>query len=495
MSAYYLRVEAVNLAHTVYDTEDLSTVRGGGLALLRAVEWVGERFGLEPVTLGASAGIFELPAADAEDAERRRREVERFLAEHRQEYEGAEGEPGALDLGRLTFVADVTPASDDFALDRRRLLARNRFRQMQSPSLVVPIEAAPEGAGPCEADRLRPVAEGCYGKPRRGTGRGSHRVSRSVWDRREFGRAQKQAFYQDETGERFPGGFSEDFEGLSGDPGAEPAPDGALLAGKMAVLYFDGNGFGALQDRLCTTARLQRGFDDTLRRLRRELLRELLAAAGSDPAFLEEAEEGEPARLRFETLLWGGDELLWVVPAARGLWTLNFFYRRVAEWCFEDERLTFAGGLVLCHHDAPIYRVRSLAEELAGLAKRHGAAGNRFAYQVLESFDHAGADLERVRGRRTPAAVEPTDLLLDGGAVEAALAQAAEVRRGFPRRRVERAVRVLQSGEAVDAGRARRGLAPETAEALDSLLVAFGGPPAGWLHLADLWDYLEGPKP
>ena len=37
---YYLRVEGVNLAHFVYDTQDLSTVRGGSLLLLRAVDEV-----------------------------------------------------------------------------------------------------------------------------------------------------------------------------------------------------------------------------------------------------------------------------------------------------------------------------------------------------------------------------------------------------------------------------------------------------------------------
>lgn len=491
MSAYYLRVEGVNLAHAVYDTEDLSTVRGAGLALLRAVEWVRDEFGFEPVTLGASAGVFALEAADPGEAERRRVEVERFLAEHRREYRSVEGESRSAGLGRLTFVTDVTETTGDYGLDRRRLVARNRFRQMQSPSLVVPAAAAPEGSGPCEADRLRPVAEGCYGKPR-GEGRGRQRLSVSVWERREFGRAQKQDFYEGETGERYPMGFSHDFAGLSGGPEDEDASGESVLAGKMAVLYLDGNRFGSLQDRLCTTAERQRSFDETLRGLRCGVLRELLAAAQNDSAFRE---DGDERRLRFETLLWGGDEMLWVVPAARGLWTLDFFYRHAVGWKFEGEPLTFGGGLVLCHHHAPIYRVRSLAEELAGLAKHRDGGRNLFAYQVLESFDHAGADLEGVRRRRTPDGVDPNDLLLDGTCLGTILERAPEVRRHLPRRRVEGVVRAMQSGAAAaeQIKRAQRGLAQETTAALDALLVAFGGEPAAWLHLADLWDYLEAP--
>ena len=500
MTKFYLRVEAVNLAHTVEDTEDLSTVRGGGLALLRAVEWVGRKFGFEAVTLGASAGIFEIEAADAEEMERRRREVEQFLAEHSEPYEDRDGDRRLLDLGQFTFVTDVTPASGDFALDRRRLVARNRFRQMQSPSLVVPAEAAPDGAGPCEEDRLRPAAEGCYGKPRRGAGQRSRRLSRSVSERREFGRAQKQAFYEVETDVAYPGAFSNDFAALSADPGDAGAPAEAPLAGKMAVLYLDGNRFGRLQDEHCATAEGQRSFDEALRGYRRSVLRELLAKAKDDPGFLEESADSEASqepRLRFETLLWGGDELLWAVPAARGLWTLGFFYGHAAAWSFAGEPLTFAGGLVLCHHNAPIYRVRALASELAGLAKRRDRGKNLFAYQVLESFDHAGADLEGVRRRRTPKVVDPDDLVLDGGALEAVLGHAPEVRRHLPRRRVEGVVRALQAGAAaeVEIGRARRGLPPETAAALDGLLGAFGGGPAAWLHLADLWDYLEAPRP
>jgi hypothetical protein len=40
MTEYYLRLEGVNLANFVYDTQDLSTVRGGSLILLDGVKWL-----------------------------------------------------------------------------------------------------------------------------------------------------------------------------------------------------------------------------------------------------------------------------------------------------------------------------------------------------------------------------------------------------------------------------------------------------------------------
>ena len=73
---YYLRVEGVNLAHFVYDTQDLSTVRGGSLLLLLAVDEVCQQVQtarLVPISTGASIGLFQYDAADEAVAQRVRR--------------------------------------------------------------------------------------------------------------------------------------------------------------------------------------------------------------------------------------------------------------------------------------------------------------------------------------------------------------------------------------------------------------------------------------
>ena len=54
---YYFRVEAVNLYNTIFDTNDISTTRGGSFLLLNAVERLKELDRLEPISIGASAGL------------------------------------------------------------------------------------------------------------------------------------------------------------------------------------------------------------------------------------------------------------------------------------------------------------------------------------------------------------------------------------------------------------------------------------------------------
>ncbi len=59
---YYLRIEGVNLSNFVYDTQDLSTIRGGGLILLDSIDKLKENFKgiLDPISTGASSGLFEI---------------------------------------------------------------------------------------------------------------------------------------------------------------------------------------------------------------------------------------------------------------------------------------------------------------------------------------------------------------------------------------------------------------------------------------------------
>src|SRR5712692_3928315 len=97
---FYLRLEAVNLDNFVYDCQDLSTVRGGGLLLLRSVQELDRRIAspqLERVSTGASSGLFEFNADDREATALRDR-VEQLLSEDEQ-------------LKHATFVVDVFPAS------------------------------------------------------------------------------------------------------------------------------------------------------------------------------------------------------------------------------------------------------------------------------------------------------------------------------------------------------------------------------------------------
>lgn len=68
-SRWLFHVEGVNFESTVEDTDDLSTLRGGSLALLRLPEGAAEAVGhgAKIVDIGASRAVFTVPTAGHAD--------------------------------------------------------------------------------------------------------------------------------------------------------------------------------------------------------------------------------------------------------------------------------------------------------------------------------------------------------------------------------------------------------------------------------------------
>lgn len=491
MSTYYLRVAGVNLAGFVYDTKDLSTIRGGGLLLLEAPDRVGREFGcLRPIATGASEGVFEFSAGNADEAARLARDVDRYLKNDPQ-------------LRHATFVVDVTGAAggESWEAVRERLLALNRWRQQRAPSVSVPGVIGGSTSA-CALNRVRP-ADSANPIVRGGQGLA---VCASVRSRREYGQDQKRrAFYESLTGRSFPGGFSSDFESIATDPSR------GNLDRKMAVIYLDGNRFGRLQSSICDNPARQNEFDTAIKGLRRELLSQILERMAARPGFFEGGKVGA-GRLRLETLLWGGDEIIWVVPAWQGWWMLATFYelsrdwRSIADASGKQQPLRHAAGLVFCHHSAPIHRITTLARDLAERAKCDRDR-NLFACQALESYDHTGVDLDEFRARGCPNGVGPEQLILDGGLMADVLREFQAVKAAFPRRRLHAIVRslLLPALPAMGLPGGRRPVIADTDElirkahcdldeptraALESVVANLGGTPIGWVQLAHLWDYL-----
>jgi len=145
MSDFLLRMEAVNFSSFFDDTSDVSTIRGAGLLLLDAPNVLNSIAGLTRVYAGASAGLFKFSAPDLEAAERTRKLVEDKL------HEGARSES--------TIMVDIASVegSESFKRTLDRLVALNRWRQMQTPSLVFP--AIPKSDGIDELDDKRPAVE------------------------------------------------------------------------------------------------------------------------------------------------------------------------------------------------------------------------------------------------------------------------------------------------------------------------------------------------
>ena len=492
---YYLRVEAVNLGNFIYDTQDLSTVRGASLVLLDMVENLTTKYyeKLKRISTGASTGLFSFEADGDDPAESFRREVEDDLKKDHC-------------IKHATFVVDVLKESDDFQADREKLLAMNRWRQMRQPAVSVPRQNRKDRSpiddktryAACEIDHVRPATtemEGPQGE--------LQYVSESVETRRVFGRIEKEGFYRGQAG--VVANFTRDLEMLA----SEDSSSGKIgnLDGKMAVIYLDGNKFGKRQSN-CKTIEDLKKWDDAIQRKRRAVLKGLLEK------MLDE-EEGRGWRrtdgaLRIETLLWGGDDLLWVVPAWKGIDTLvHFFGFREHKdrpfWEFQGTPLTHAAGVVFCHRNAPIYRIRRLAEELAQLAKNKDETAreqNLVAYEVLESFDHAGTDLDRHRQRwfrwgskeqQEQREEFAKQLIFPGDALQGIVEPIRLLKKEFPRKQLHRIVQ-----ESLESPEKGEEIAQEIVEKLDprvrleltKLAPCFVNSFTRWIHLAELWDYI-----
>ena len=126
--AYLLSIAGVNIYQVLADTTQLSTRRGGGLLLREAVRTIAEEpaFGLKIISTGASEGLFQFQAASDDAAVELRDSVARRLNEHEH-------------YRHLTFVVDVEPLGNEgFHLAKEAVLARNRCRQFQQPTLALP---------------------------------------------------------------------------------------------------------------------------------------------------------------------------------------------------------------------------------------------------------------------------------------------------------------------------------------------------------------------
>jgi hypothetical protein len=499
MPKFLVRAEAVNFAWSCYDTQDLSTIRGGSMLLMNAHELI--RGVPKPVVHGASQAIWSIEAETEEDA---RRAIEWALTDHPQ-------------LRHTTFVVDAVPASADDRADVKELRARNRWRQFQQPTLAVPEPFEKEHTGEatyCQMDFVRPgtaTASKGGGKP--------FPVSESVKERSKFGKTQKQVFYRRFLPEEHASlEFASDLEEITSRAGSAVKGEKDPLKHldrKMAVIYLDGNKQGEMAAGLGVKGdKGLKEFRDYLRRRQEEFLKAVLTqVAAKQPDWWN----SQAKVARFETLLWGGDDILLVVPAWKGWEIVQLFFDHVQgnarePWKFGDDKFTYSAGLVFCSHKASIHRMRDLAEWLLiqGKAQANDAtAENIIAYEVLESIDVATEGLERWRAERLssdqPNTVTPEGLerwraeragllMLRPHELGQVAQMVLEVRREVDkedgrvsRRTIERLARHMHKHGTVDAD--------YDAEIGKALAVdAFTAPKLTvrqkLCHLAALWDYI-----
>jgi len=365
----YLLVEALNFDSTVFDTNQISIIRGSSLLALNAITAVAETVLAEPhklISSGASKGLFHL--AESADVPALVAKIEQLLY----------SKDKAAPYGYLTFGIEWCE-SGSFEIAREILNAKMRTAQLRQPTLLPDNYA---GNDVCADTGVR----ASRGESRLHDDQELLPLSDSARARFDYGRDQRNKQYR--TDIELAGAtallnskFTADLQKLANCEAM------GRMHNKLAIIYADGNRFSEIRKPADKENSLQREyrFDTALQKQRSEFRVSLLSSLST------ESEEFQcttiEGALRFETLLWGGDDMLFAVPAWLGIAALDHLLNY--PWQFDGNPLTHSAGLVFCNVKTPIARTRALALEMVDSVKKDMPSPvNAFDYVVLESIDY-----------------------------------------------------------------------------------------------------------
>ena len=395
MGGYVLRVEGVNLDATAFNTQDISTIRGSSLTLENALRVWYENPpdpALKQVYCGGSQLVFHIPDADTSRAEELAQVMRDRLSEPT-----APADPPAPQ-GRMRWVVDIAPIDPadekptDRAIDRATTL--NRRRQLRSPTMVMPESYALSGDrrhdAVCPIDPKLPVSKGTTVPVRADQfrlavkvpdedGGKTRRIPVSARSAALFtyGRNARSSLYRDDLENDPMKGISyaQSFHDLVMEP-----PDGTPLSlqNKVAVLYFDGTGFGQLRADMGYepfSKQVEKLFGTILPHIRDDVFRK--GMKGKDhPRYSvfkwDPQVRDDQAHMRFETLLFGGEDLNIVVPSWLGWDIAQRVLGRTVQ--FNEgtggEAMYLRCGLLFCNVKTPVRGARQLAHDLCDGAKK-----------------------------------------------------------------------------------------------------------------------------
>ncbi|SNY91604.1 hypothetical protein SAMN04515647_1833 [Cohaesibacter sp. ES.047] len=397
MRRFLVRVEAVNLASSIVDTDDLSVIRGGGFANLLVPERL-----LGALDMGALALVFagasqaEAILNVAENVDERQVEARLIsLASGQEDVANMEPQLVAI-LPHLTLLCAVVPYESGYLAASRYAIGKIRERQLMNLTIDKGEPPAQSFRRPCMVDGTRP------GSMSLSKGGKKLIVSSSVYSRQILGRELRQEIYR-QIGVRTDRNleYADSFADLVNDPPPGLSPS---LKGKMAVVYFDGNKFTAIRERAIRNDQhgggdAVRAFSEAVTKARALFLDRILDNLENDSRMYCDGR-----RLRFEILMWGGDEARFVLPA----WKLAEILPILADdmegehWAFRGETMTSAIGVLVCHHKMPITRAVAMADDIVDEIKayqraKEGKPENMLSIQLIESIEpHVGG----IRGFR-----------------------------------------------------------------------------------------------
>lgn len=504
MPQYYMRIEAVNLGYSVYDTHDISTIRGGSFLILNSfneIERKAKKAGvqLKILSSAASEAIIRFKANDDNEAFRIEEMCYNALPDTTKEF--------------TTFVSAILPITKNqsFQTHIEKLKAHCRWQQYKNLSFVLPKPSV-KAKDSCDLDGVRPAIDSEYEKV----------LSRMVKIRREKGKKLRNDLYneilgrqaftlkqQDETKSTKKLKFVSDLKTLSSNT------EMGSLDGKIAFIYIDGNRFGRIRNKLFEVKKslsedekLLEYFQEHIQKeIREPALKAILKFALKNKSFLTPTND-----IRLETLLWGGDEIEWVVPAWQAFNVLKIFFNEASKQQYylhekleKPILLTHAGGVVFCPHNLPILQVRKYAHQLCDLAKSNiptdvdsiDCTADCFTFLNMTAFDLIKGDVSRfLKEYHFPA--NPNEFILKAIDLESLEQNLIIIKNNFPRNKLYDITTALkdQNFNEINTILERvyelvSGRSVELEEAITNII---NGNPHRWFLISDLLSYVGEDK-
>lgn len=341
----FIHLEAVHLTAGIFDTNDLATIRGSSLILEQMGPRAAEALGLELVRGGGSKALLKTAQDDPTLPDR----IEAFL----------NAEPYRFFVMTWGTGADEAAARQDAKI---RQLGRWSVPRLAPDELWANSNDAVD-----PLDGFRPaLAQGWY--------QGDEiALSPSVKCRRAEGSEARPELFQ-HNGWLPP----KSFEDIVYTRDAARVP--FVVRNKLALVTADGMGFGAL---------LKDEGDAFLARLdsfREELAQQIEDWAGERGLWYPDKSGGSDVlRHRVDVLLWGGDDVTFVLPASHVFDFLKMFFA-----CTEKAGLPHRAACVIAQYKTPIRKMMSLATAAEhalkdSMAARNVSGQDAFSIDVFES--------------------------------------------------------------------------------------------------------------
>ena len=384
-----LQVAAKNYGSFIYDSNQLSVIRGGSelarilpSALLDMLKDFDVPWSLEAVATGGSRGIYIVETADNMTLEEVAKSVKSLLSSSPQfrfvpiSVVAAEGIEFAHVLRQLDAKAGweklnnhtILPEEASFSQDRKQ---KNKLSSHEERSFNTSV---------CSVTSVRSAHTNESG--------GLGYLSDFTAQRLQLGRelASKGGLFsrvaEVESGVLEKLKLAKSFEDFLSQSRLNSEND---MSNRLAYIYFDGNRFGEISKLAEQSIKKFKKFDSELQKRRKKLLKSLLPKKNTSSLGSLYSENGT---LRIIPLLWGGDESLIVVPAMSAFEVLDVLLRRTADWSYSGQPMTHAFGVLIAHYKTPVYEARAMAETLAELGKTRTRSQTTWTSAVLKSLDY-----------------------------------------------------------------------------------------------------------